>query len=285
MTDVLWRVALHVPSRAAPAFEAALEPFCLSVSWFGDDDTGRPWTVEGLAPAMPDPDRLTEALATTAGALGVAPPDPEVTPLPPRDWLTENFRAFPPVAAGRFFVHGSHFEGAPPPGCRVLRLDAATAFGSGEHATTKGCLLALDALRHPPRQIPRRVLDMGCGSGILAMGAAKAWGVSVLACDIDPESVRVTRANARNNGVGHLVAALRSDGYRDPAVRAGGPYDLILANILARPLMAMAGDLASVLAPGGLAVLSGFVTRDARTVERKKVGLHGARRRKQFSKR
>ncbi|MGH6979877.1 MAG: 50S ribosomal protein L11 methyltransferase, partial [Stellaceae bacterium] len=138
----------------------------------------------------------------------------------------------------------------------------ATAFGTGEHATTRGCLLATDHVKRPPR----RILDMGCGTGILAIAAAKLWHRDVLATDIDPESVRVTRVNAKVNGVANAVRAEISPGYRHREIARRAPFNLVLANILARPLMDMAPDLARVLAPGGMAVLSGLLARQEAAV-------------------
>jgi ribosomal protein L11 methyltransferase len=145
-----------------------------------------------------------------------------------------------------------------------IRLDAGLAFGSGEHASTRGCLLALDELAR--RRRFRRVLDMGCGSGILAIAAAKCWPARVLAVDNDPKAVVVAQENADQNGVAGQIRVRWSEGYRSPAVRSAGPYDLIFANILADPLCDMARDLARHLAPGGTAILSGLFDRQAARV-------------------
>jgi ribosomal protein L11 methyltransferase len=179
--------------------------------------------------------------------------------LPPHDWVAASDAAFPPFNVGRFYIRGSHESGAIPPGMIGLCIDAATAFGSGEHATTEGCLLAIDDLAKRNRF--KRPLDMGCGTGILAFAIARRMGQRVVAADIDPESVRVARANTKINGLNGRVRTLLSDGYANPAVSAGGSYDLIVANILARPLCEMAGDLARHLAPNGTAVLSGLLNR------------------------
>lgn len=178
--------------------------------------------------------------------------------------MAENLTDFPPLSLGRYFIHGSHFDGLAPAGSVALRLDAGPAFGSGEHPSTAGCLMALDRLARERRF--RHLLDMGCGSGILTLAMAKTWHAPVVACDIDDEAVRVTAANAGLNNVGKLVRARCGPSYRTPAVAKGETYDLIVANILARPLKAMAGDLRAVLAPGGVAVLSGLLKRDGRLV-------------------
>jgi ribosomal protein L11 methyltransferase len=259
-----WRVALQTSPTASAAIEGALDAFCDAVSVF-EIEEGRLWSVEGVARRRPDEAAVTAAVALAAVSAGEAPPDLTIERVPATDWLAATYTAFPPFAVGPFVIHGSHVADAVPPGKLGLLIDAATAFGSGEHPTTEGCLLAIDRLARSGRR-PRRVLDMGCGTGILAFAAAKAFGAPVLACDIDPESVRVTRVNARMNRLSRRVRALVSDGYRRREVADGGPYDLILANILARPLAAMAADLKRNLAPGGVAILAGLLARQERQV-------------------
>jgi ribosomal protein L11 methyltransferase len=192
-------------------------------------------------------------------------PAPEVTiePLPERDWLAENRERFAPFRIGRFLVREPADETPVPPGLITLRIETATAFGSGRHGSTEGCLWALQTLRG--RRI-RRPLDLGCGSGILAIAAAKLWRAPVLASDVDPRAVAVARENARLNGVGHLVRVVIADGYGSPVIAARRPFDLVLCNILARPLKRMAGDLARHLAPGGIAVLAGLLAGDGNDV-------------------
>ncbi|MEQ9815187.1 MAG: 50S ribosomal protein L11 methyltransferase [Azospirillaceae bacterium] len=250
-------MAVDVPAKAMSIFEAGLSELFTSVSTF-EVEEGRFWTVEIFLPQPPDEDGIADHVAILAAAAGIPAPPLRVEVLPPTDWLKASFEAFPAFSVGRFRIHGSHLEqGAP--GQIDLVIDAATAFGSGEHPTTAGCLLALDRLSR--RQHRPGVLDVGSGTGILAFAAAKLWGVQVLASDIDGESVRVARINARVNGVADRVRVVLADGYRHPAVAGGAPYDLIVANILARPLVTMAPALARHLSPGGRAVLSGLLTR------------------------
>jgi ribosomal protein L11 methyltransferase len=243
----------------AEAAAAALGTACAAVSAFEAAPDGQ-WQVEGFAAAPPERAVLETALALAWVGRTAPPPALLLEAMPPRDWLALNQASFPPLAAGRYFVHGSHYRGRLPAGRIALTIDAATAFGSGEHATTRGCLLALDALAR--RRPARQVLDMGTGTGILAIAAAKTWRRRVHARDIDSEAVRVAARNAGVNGVASLVDARRSDGYR------GLPrgFDLVFANILARPLALMAPALARALAPGGVAVLSGLLARQERTV-------------------
>jgi ribosomal protein L11 methyltransferase len=261
----LWRLALTAADeRTADAAAAALETEASAVSAF-EIAPGGAWRVEAYADHEPDRAALDGAGALAALAHGIAAEgllaDLAIERLTPRDWVAENQQSFPPLLVGRFFIHGSHIKSAVPAGAIGLCIDAATAFGTGEHATTRGCLLALDGLAKRGRR--RHPLDMGTGTGILAMAAAKRWNCPVLACDIDAGSVEVARTNMRANGTALLVRLYRSNGYRHHAVQRGRPFDLILANILARPLARMAGDLAASLAPGGVAVLSGLLTRQA----------------------
>ena len=269
----MWRVALTVPAGAAETFAWALEPFADTIGIFGiDDDRRSPdpptwetdlWladrcVVEIVTETEPDRPAIVAAVAVSAAERGIPNPEISFEELADRDWVAETYRGFPELTIGRYRIRGSHIDTAVPPNAITLTIDAAVAFGTGEHETTRGCLMALDRLARRIR--PRRILDLGCGSGILALAAARTWRVPVVASDIDPVSVRETRRNARVNGLLPLVEAIRSPGWRAPAVRDAGPYDLVFANILARPLIRMAPDLAHGLAPGGVAVLSGLLT-------------------------
>jgi ribosomal protein L11 methyltransferase len=252
----LWRVAVTVADadEAAAVTDAFIE--LESVSTF-EEKPGGAWRVEGLSNDKPDRGTLIARLALAWLGLASSPPEPLWERLPPTDWLRINQASFPPLALDRYFIYGSHHHGGVPAGRIGLLIDAATAFGTGEHATTRGCLHALDALARGDRM--GRILDMGTGTGVLAIAAAKTWHSRVEARDIDPESVRVAAHNAKRNGVARLVAVRRSAGYRDRLVAKAAPYDLVLANILARPLRLMARDLGHSLAPGGIAVLSGLL--------------------------
>lgn len=252
----LWRVVIELTDATAiDLIAAAVGEECEAISAF---EAGAGWHVEGLSRAKPNVALLEASLALILKD----PPAIAVGRVPPRDWVTENQAGFPPLRAGRFFIHGSHYRGAIPRDAIPILIDAATAFGTGEHATTRGCLLAT---AHVARR-PRRILDMGCGTGILAIAAAKRWRMPVLACDIDPEAVRVTRINARRNRLARAIHAATAPGYRRRSIAGRAPYDLVFANILARPLIEMAADLARVLAPGGVAVLSGLLARQETAV-------------------
>jgi ribosomal protein L11 methyltransferase len=169
------------------------------------------------------------------------------------------------VVAGRFVVHGAHDRDRVPGHCIGIEIEAGTAFGTGHHGTTRGCLLALDALARSRRR-PRHILDLGTGSGVLAIAAAKILRAPVLAADIDPLAVRTARGNAGNNGVGGLVTVVHARDLHAPEIRGRAPYDLVLANILLQPLQRLAAPMARRLMPNAHVVLSGTLAAQANAV-------------------
>jgi ribosomal protein L11 methyltransferase len=181
-----------------------------------------------------------------------------------KDWVKATLEELVPVRAGRFIVHGQHDRAKIPPNKLGIEIEAALAFGTGHHGTTRGCLLLLDEVLKAYR--PRRVLDLGTGTGVLAIAAAKAQHRFVLASDIDPLSVRVARENARLNGAGHWVQTIQAAGFAAPQFAQHSPFDLVLANILANPLRQMATSMARHLAPSGLVILSGLLPHQAQSV-------------------
>jgi len=181
-----------------------------------------------------------------------------------RDWVKATLEELVPVHAGRFIVHGRHDRARVPPNKLGIEIEAALAFGTGHHGTTRGCLLLLDRLLKAHR--PRRVLDLGTGTGVLAIAASKALRGNVLASDIDPLSVKVAAENARLNGAGGLVETIQARGFSAKAFKRRGPFDLVLANILANPLRRMATPLSQHLAPGALVILSGLLPPQAAAV-------------------
>ncbi len=264
MTGSGWRIDLEVPAAAQAAFEAALEPYA------GALVIGLPRN-DGLVPLQvylqerPEETALRACLASAAGTAGTAVPEARIAALADTDWVAESQSNLPAIRAGRFYLHGSHVTAPPPPASIPLLIDANVAFGTGRHETTRGCLLALEGLAKAGLR-PRRLLDLGCGSGILALGMAKLWRRPVLAADNDPAAVAVARTNARINGAFRWVRPLVSEGYRHRLLRTAGPFDLIVANILAEPLAAMAAELRAHLAPNGRAVLSGLLIGQERLV-------------------
>ena len=182
----------------------------------------------------------------------------------PRDWVKASLEDLVPVSAGRFVVHGAHDRARVASNKLGVEIEAALAFGTGHHGTTLGCLLLLNHVLKKGR--PERILDLGTGSGVLAIAAAKALRNDVLASDIDAPSADVARRNARLNGVGRRVRVIRATGFAAPDFSKRGPFDLVLANILANPLRQLAAPMARHLAPGAQVILSGLLTPQARGV-------------------
>jgi ribosomal protein L11 methyltransferase len=178
-----------------------------------------------------------------------------------KDWVKASLEGLVPVPAGRFVVHGQHDRDRVPPNKLGIEIEAALAFGTGHHGTTRGCLLLLDQVLRS--RIPRRVLDLGSGTGVLAIAAAKALHRRVLASDIDPLSVTVARDNARLNGVGNRVETIVATGFAAPRFKARAPFDLVLANILANPLRQLATPMTAHLAPSAMIILSGLLPHQA----------------------
>ena len=252
-----WHVLARIRGAdAASAVFTLLDKTSAAVSAF---ETGpEEWQVEAYPQSRLLNPELRIQIALAAAAAGGALLDICEEKLTARDWLTENQLAFPPLRIGRFFVYGSHYRGTEPPGAIAIAVDAATAFGTGEHPSTRACLMALELLSQRCRY--RRPLDVGTGTGILSIAAAKLLRRRVLATDIDPNAVAVARRNVACNGVRRLVQVRRAAGYRDRTIKKSR-YDLILSNILARPLGVLAADLVRSMAPEGRAILSGLLRR------------------------
>jgi ribosomal protein L11 methyltransferase len=178
-----------------------------------------------------------------------------------KDWVKTTLEGLVPVRAGRFIVHGSHDRAKVAPNQLGIEIEAALAFGTGHHGTTRGCLLLLDHVLRAYR--PRRVLDVGTGTGVLAIAAAKALQSKVLASDIDPLSVLTARENARLNGAGNWVQTIQASGFSAPEFAEHGPFDLVLANILANPLKQMATPMTHHLARSAMVILSGLLPPQA----------------------
>jgi ribosomal protein L11 methyltransferase len=255
-------VSLLVPEEALPFYEQALLSICPTVGFFRDEDEG-PWRLEAVKPVGDRDDELATNLMLAAALSGYdIPLERQATEAD--GWLARNLEQFPELLIGqRFAIRGTHETAPPVRGRLTLTVDAGLAFGSGEHGSTRGCLRALE---HIAYRKPRAILDLGTGSGILAMAAAKLLHRPVIATDIDPWSVRVTQQNAALNGVAKLIRPALADGWKTRATSAGAPYDLVFANILARPLCAMSYALAQHLKPGGYAILAGLLATQERMV-------------------
>jgi ribosomal protein L11 methyltransferase len=251
----LWKASVALLKQAAPDMASLLElgsePQAVLIV---EEPFGPGAVVEALYTEQPDAAFLTRLAGQTV----------TVEPLPDQDWIVLSQEGLPPVRAGRFFVYGAHDQGRVPHGVIPIRIEAGLAFGTGHHETTALCLAVLSDLARKQRFA--RVLDLGCGTGLIAIGAAKLWKRKVLASDIDPVAVEVTDENAELNGVRGLVQGVVADGMSNPALARGAPYDLIVANILAGPLTRLARDISAAVAPRGTLVLSGLLHNQEKMV-------------------
>lgn len=236
-------------------------PAPLAVTQF--ETGGGGYIIEAYFDAAPDAGEIECALAGLGIAAAIG--EVRVAAVPDENWVALSQAALPPVAAGRFVVHGSHDAAAVGHGPNAILIDAGEAFGTAHHATTQGCLAALDRLAR--RQHFADVLDLGCGSGVLAIAALRLFpAAAITASDNDPVAVAVAAGNARRNGAGQHIAFATASGFAHPRLRGAARYDLILANILAGPLITLAAAMKRALRPGGHAILSGLLVVQAREV-------------------
>lgn len=246
----LWKASVTLPkersSDIAAVFEITPAPAPQAVL-IAEDPFGPKATVDALYAEKPDAELLSRVCGYKV----------RVAALRDQDWIKKSQRALAPVRAGRFFIYGAHDRGKIPRGIIPICIEAGMAFGTGHHETTSLCLKALTALAREKKF--RNVLDLGCGTGVLAIAAAKLWREKVTASDIDHVAVAITAENAAANGEAALVHAILANGFDDEELRGRAPFDLIVANILSRPLTRLAKPLAKALAPGGIAVLSGLM--------------------------
>ncbi|MFY0618323.1 50S ribosomal protein L11 methyltransferase [Shimia sp.] len=242
-----------------------LVPEPTGVGVFEIEDGSGLWEVGGYFTEAPD----EAGLAVLAAAFGAKPF--VVSELPETDWVAKVKRELAPVEAGRFFVYGSHDADKVPDGAEPLLIEAAMAFGTGHHGTTLGCLKALDRLANEGF-VGQNVADIGCGTAVLGMGAARIWPNPVLASDIDEVAVEVAKANVTANGLQGQVICLEAAGFGHPDLAAKAPYDLVFANILKAPLVHLAPEMGANIATSGYAILSGILNEQADDV----VAAYGA---------
>jgi ribosomal protein L11 methyltransferase len=240
------RTARTVADALSESFEAG------GVAVAAVQGTGGRWVVEVHFETPPDESAVRVVVEKYAGAVHLT-----FETIAAKDWVAASLAELKPVTAGRFTVHGAHDRAHVAPNRIGIEIEAALAFGTGHHGTTRGCLLALDEL--VKRRCPRRILDIGTGTGVLAVAAAKALRRPVLAGDIDPEAVRIARANARLNGVASLLDVICANGLSTHQFRTHAPFDLVLANILLAPLTRLASPLRPLLAPRAHVILSGLL--------------------------
>lgn len=259
MTQAVQIIA-HGPRADAEAAAAALDadPALEGATYsiLEEDEDKGVWRID----AFPTSD---EEAAGVEAALRRFPLKVVVEPLADADWLAMALSGLPPVQAGRFFVYGLHDKGEVPPSAVALRIEAGAAFGTGHHGTTVGCLLAFDELLKA-RRFPK-VLDVGAGTGVLAIAAARTGSKVAVGTDIDAPSVRIAGENAAENAAS--ARFVHASGLNDRLVTRHGPYDLVFANILAAPLVALAQDIRGALKPGGIAILSGLLRTQERRVK------------------
>jgi ribosomal protein L11 methyltransferase len=235
--------------------EAASTAFETETPWPGG---GKAWAVEVYFGFEPDQDGLRDLVAAAAGDEAAGLVDFGITEK--QDWVANALAGLKPVRAGRYLIHGAHDRERVKSNDIGIEIEAGLAFGTGHHGTTRGCLLHFDRL--VKRHRPDRVLDVGCGAGVLAIAAAKVLKHKVWLGDIDPVAVEVANENAHLNGVAMHAKAIVSKGVESRALREGAPYDVVFANILAKPLRLLAPSLAAVTAPNGDAILSGLLYAD-----------------------
>ncbi|WP_269514201.1 50S ribosomal protein L11 methyltransferase [Brevundimonas subvibrioides] len=221
-----------------------------------EDEDRDVWRIDAFPTSEEEVEALTARLAAHPGVTV------KVEPLADADWLAMSLSGLPPVRAGRFFVYGAHDQGRVPPNAVNLKIDAGAAFGTGHHGTTVGCLVAYDELLK--RERFEKVLDVGCGTGVLAIAAARTGAALAVGTDIDAPSVRIANENAKLNQA--HARFVHASGLNDIRVRAGAPYDLVFANILAPPLVALSQDIKMSLRIGGVAILSGLLRTQERRV-------------------
>ena len=257
MSTTAARLACDEPT--ARRLAAALgESYEAAVCAAFEDDNGQ-WQLAIHFSETPDEAALRAQVSRVAGETAAA--GLTLEPVAAADWVQQSLAGLAPVRAGRFIIHGAHDRTRVRPNEVGIEIEAALAFGTGHHGTTRGCLLALDALAK--RRRVRRILDLGTGSGVLAMAAAKILRTRVVASDVDGAAVTAARANARLNHVAPAIAFARAPGVKARIIAAGAPYNLILANILLAPLLRLAVPLRKLAAPGARVVLSGLLPAHA----------------------
>lgn len=252
-----WKVSLPCTKAVAEAIaadEGEIEAVLLTTE---EDEAADRWRLDAYFDGPPTPEQVAAVVALVPGATGA-----KADRVPEQDWVTLSQAGLEPIREGRFVVHTAAFPADPPPGGRAFRIEASQAFGTGHHETTSGCLALLDRLADEGLAFAN-VVDFGTGTGLLAFAARELWpDARVLATDIDPVAIAVTRDNAALNAVGDVALEV-SAGADGAETQARAPFDLIIANILAGPLIDLAPDFARVAAPGATIVLAGLLTDQA----------------------
>lgn len=262
-----WKLSFSVPLAASELFSDTLRdaftPECQAVAT-AEIKEHVTWSVEAYYEARPERAEIEKLLSRPSAQSKYTVDDLLIEALPEINWVAKSLEGLAPIETDRFFVHGTHDVKNRPAAKIPLLVDAGEAFGTGHHGTTLGCLRFIE--RECRKHRPQNALDLGCGTGLLAIAIAKLTGQVVTASDIDPIATRVTAENARANGARPLIRTLTAAGFAHPELAARGPYDLIVANILARPLVGLAPKVAHHLAPGGTLILSGILAEQEQMV-------------------
>lgn len=267
----LWQLTFQLPLDQAHAIEPIFEDFALTSSMIEAVSDGSLWNLELLFAGKPENwllDQIPDGL------------DFDLYQLEQRDWVSESQKQQPPVATNRFYIHGSHDPAYPLPSKYDLVIEAGRAFGTGLHETTYGCLSAIDDFAKIAT--PHKILDLGCGSGVLSLAATKMWKKQIIASDIDLDAVIVTNENAKANKLAPFVRTVHATGLNDRFLKAEAPYDLIIANILAWPLVKLAPQISQAIADNGTLILSGLLQKQDNMV-RSAYRLHGLSVRKRYT--
>ncbi len=254
----LWQLQFTMDEQPDVFVEMLMAAMDAETATTHQDDLDEPWQVAIFTENQPDQSQVDRALQEAENIAGIPAPQVVITAVEDKDWLLENRKSFPPLDIASFWIYGDHITDPIPDGKIGLKINAGQAFGSGTHATTHGCVTMLE--KHCPDQVDLTIADIGCGSGILAMAAAKLHPTSqIIAVDNDILAVDTTQENIENNNVAAMIKTGLSDGYAADLVQENAPFDVILANILPTPLMAMAKDAATALAEDGILILSGLM--------------------------
>ena len=260
----IWEIVLEVPSRQeVEDLEAILENITIGISCFEIPGTSK-WRLTGYCADEPSRPHVETCLRETVNGIESDILSLEIRLVEERDWVAEIEQSLGPIHVGPYFVHGSHITKLPPPDSIAIRIDAGMAFGTGNHETTRGCLRAIEQLY--AEDGPRKPVDVGTGSGILAIALAKRFGVHIVAGDNDPVAIEVAVANSRINGVSDNISFHVSEGLSNAVIQASIPFDLVIANIVANPLIEMTGEISQAIAPEGHVILSGILSEQAEEV-------------------
>ncbi len=270
-----WQTEFIAPFHLIATLDDILERFFSEFSWHAvlkDNERGdmpelsEPWRMQAYTQEQPDIAQLEAILEIIKRTQDVAISTVTSHYYHHKNWLKSNQQQFAPLSIGCFYIHGQNDASCDNPDQISIIMDASMAFGTGQHATTKNCLLQLQALKHKGFK-PLNALDMGTGSGVLSFAIVRLWNASIVAVDMDEQSIITAKQYAKYNDVQDQITTSLGQGYQAPFVKQNSPYDLIVSNIFSAPLIAMAQDLAQHLNLGGYAILSGFLSHDAKHVQ------------------